>query len=51
VDDGKLVFGASPRARIIKSKKVKYWLHIFLSKKKSWKRLFSLLCVGQSLLP
>jgi hypothetical protein len=24
VDDGKLVFGASPRARIIKSKKVKY---------------------------
>jgi hypothetical protein len=42
VDDGKLVFGARPCPRIIKNKKVRYSLNIFLAKRK-WKtcvRLF-----------
>jgi hypothetical protein len=45
VDDGKLVFGASPLTRIIKNKKVKYWLHIFLPKKKSQKEIHCILFV------
>jgi hypothetical protein len=38
LDDGKLVFGASPCRRIIKNKKVRYSLYIFVPKRR-WKNI------------